>query len=239
MVNVLEQAGVMLAGRRRVAVATVLPSGQRVLFDEHGTPIQGDLPQPLIDAVAAVVPGLIAREASGVMDAAGAEVFVEVLVPPPRLLLFGGGPIGEAVCAVAAAAGFEVEVGDPRPAFAVAERFPSAVAVHCGWPDQLLASAMVDGSTFVVSVLHEARFEDEVLTGVLRSPARYIGALGSRRTHAGRVDRLRESGFTSEEIGRIHAPVGLSIGAATPGEIAVAIVAEMVATRRQPSQNHP
>ena len=165
---------------------------------------------------------------SGTVD----EVFVEVLAPDPRLLVFGAGPIAEALCSMAATAGFLVEVADPRPAFARKERFPDAAAVHCGWPADLVPLLAPDGASYAVSLLHEARFEDELLPELLRSDARYLGALGSRRTHAARCNRLREAGFSSEDVARIHGPVGLGIGASTPAEIAVSILAEVVAVRR-------
>jgi len=231
-VSILESAAERLADRRPGALAVMVPTGPRALFDEVGNLLEGGLPSDVADQVAAAVPDLISAETSRLVPAGTSEVFVEVLVPPPRLLLFGAGPIGEAVCAAAAAAGFVVEVGDPRPAFALSERFPAAAVVRCGWPDQLIAQQVVDSATYIVSVLHEARFEDELLPAVLRSPARYLGALGSRRTHAARVARLRSQGFSDEDLERISAPVGLPIGAATPEEIAVAIVAEMVAVRR-------
>jgi len=231
-VTVLEEAVRLLAERRTGAMAVMLPEGRRALFDEEGTLLCGDLPPAVVSVVAAAVPDLVRREASMVVTAGDVEVFVEALVPPPRLLLFGAGPIGEAVCAVAAIAGFVVEVGDPRPAFVAADRFPAASSVRCGWPAEVLAAAGVDGNSYVVSVLHEARFEDELLPGVLRSPARYVGALGSRHTHQARLTRLEAAGFTDLDLARIRAPIGLSIGAMTPEEIAVAILAEMIAVRR-------
>lgn len=230
--STLEAAARLVAERRRGALATMVPQGTRGLFSDAGELLVGELPDEVVRETAAAVPDLVAREVSRLIEAGGAEVFVEVLVPPPRLLLFGAGPIGEAVCAVAALAGFVVEVGDPRPAFALPERFPAAAAVRCGWPDEVVSQQGIDAGTYVVSVLHEARFEDELLPIVLRSPARYVGALGSRRTHAARTARLRERGFSDDDIGRIHAPVGLPIGAATPEEIAVAVVGQMVAVRR-------
>lgn len=231
--TILEQAARMLAERRRSVVATELPPGEgRGLLDETGSLLDGNLEPDQVAAVAQVVPDLLNREVSRVIQVGDGEVFAEALVPPPRLLLFGAGPIGEAVCAVAALAGFVVEVGDPRPAFALVERFAAAAAVRCGWPDELLAAAPADRETFVVSVLHEARFEDDLLPGVLRSPARYVGALGSRRTHAARIARLGERGFSTADLARLHAPIGLDIGAMTPEEIAVAIVAEMISVRR-------
>jgi len=222
----------MLSERRSGALATVLAEGSRALFDAEGTLIEGSLPPAAVEEVAARVPDLVRTESSRIVEIDGVEVFVEVLVPPPRLLLFGAGPIGEAVCAAAALAGFSVEVCDPRPAFARPDRFPAAASVVAAWPDDALERMAVDPGTYVVSVLHEARFEDQLLPPVLATDARYVGALGSRRTHEARIARLREKGFDDLQTARIHAPVGLDIGATTPEEIAIAIVAEMVAVRR-------
>jgi xanthine dehydrogenase accessory factor len=232
VVTILASAARLLAERRAGALATALPDGMRALFDADGSVLEGDLPPAMAAAVAARVPDLVRAESSRIVDADGVEVFVEVLVPAPRLLLFGAGPIGEAVCAAASLAGFTVEVCDPRPAFARSDRFPGATSVVAAWPDEALARTAVDPGTYVVSVLHEARFEDQLLPAVLATDARYVGALGSRRTHEGRVARLRRRGIDEESIARIHAPVGLDIGATTPEEIAIAIVAEMVAVRR-------
>ena len=153
----------------------------------------------------------------------------------PSLRIFGAGPIAEALCALAARAGFEVTVGDPRPAHAQPSRFPDAVTVACGWPDDLVAALPLDRRSFVVSLLHAERFEDVLLPLALQSEARYIGALGSRKTHADRIERLQAAGFDDAAVGRIHGPVGLSIGAVTPEEIAIAILAEIVQVGHQAS----
>ena len=183
------------------------------------------------DVVAAVV-RCIDREAAGSVTVGG-EWFVDVITPPPTLRLFGAGPIAEALCALAARAGFRVVVGDPRAAHALVERYPDAEMVSCGWPDDLVAALPFDRRCFVVSLLHAERYEDLLLPLALRSEARYVGALGSRKTHGARVERLHAAGFGEADLERIHGPIGLSIGAISPEEIAVAILAEMVQVRRR------
>jgi len=224
----LEAARELLEARRSGALLTWLADGSKAVVDGEGRVVAGSAPGEVVDEALA----LIAVSRSGTIQSDGGEVFVEVLEPEPRLLVFGAGPIAEALCAMAAVAGFVVEVADPRPSFAREDRFPRAASVRKGWPADLVPEIAPDASSYAVSLLHEARFEDELLPALLRSDARYLGALGSRRTHADRRRRLEEAGFTADEIDRIQGPVGLDIGAMTPGEIAVAILAEVIAMRR-------
>lgn len=206
--------------------------GRRLLVDASGAVIAGDDGEY---RVASEVTARIATGRSGMVESASVSWFVDVIAPPPTLRLFGAGPIAEALCALAARAGFRVVVGDPRPAHARPERFPDAAAVVCGWPDDLVSADPLDADSFVVSLLHAERFEDVLLPLVLRSGARYVGTLGSRATHAARLDRLRAAGLAEDDLRRIHGPVGLAIGAVTPEEIAVAILAEMIQVRRRPA----
>ncbi|MEX1207681.1 MAG: XdhC family protein [Acidimicrobiia bacterium] len=230
MIDPLDAARDLLVHRRAGALITGLESGDRVLLSASGEVLAGGFEVP--DEVKARAVELVRRGRSGTVTTETGEFFIEAISPPPRLLVFGAGPIAEALCAMAAMVGFEVEVGDPRPAFARESRFPAAFAVKVGWPDELLAAWAPDAATYVVSLLHEARFEAELMPALLRTPARYIGALGSMRTHVARIERLSREGFSNEEIDRIHGPVGLGIGGVTPEEIAVSIVAEMVSVRR-------
>jgi xanthine dehydrogenase accessory factor len=207
-------------------------AGVPFLVDASGKVLAGEPGGWLTPEVVEEIARRIDREASGVVPAAGSEIFLDVITPPPTLRLFGAGPIAEALCRLAARAGFRVVVGDPRAAHALPERYPDAVTVSCGWPEDLVAADPFDRRTFVVSLLHIERFEDPLLPLALRAGVRYLGALGSRKTHAARLERLRAAGHTPEELDRIHGPVGLSIGAVTPEEIAVAILAEMVQVRR-------
>lgn len=204
----------------------------RALVDGSGRIVAGSPVGDDVDGIGSQAVSMIAAGESGVIELGGARLFVEALVPDPTLFLFGAGPIAEALSAMAARSGFAVEVSDPRSAFARRERFPDAVGVRCAWPEDVLEDVVLDDQTYVVSLLHEARFEEALFPVVLRSPARYVGALGSSRTHAARVSRLREQGFDESAIGRIHGPIGLAIGAVTPEEIAVSILAQMVQVRR-------
>lgn len=161
----------------------------------------------------------------------GAEpVFVHPVRPAFRLIVIGAVRIAQSLAPLAAEAGFEVTIVDPRPAFATPERFPGFFLV-CQWPDKALPALGVDASTAVVTLTHDAKPDDMALAYALRSPALYIGALGGRKSHAKRVARLKERGLTEAEIGRIRAPVGLDIGAETPAEIALSIIAEIVAAK--------
>ncbi len=233
MIEPLEVARDLAASGRSGALVTLFhgdTTGERMVFDASGGVLVGaqSVPAALITEVLLC----IERETAGLVTAEGLEAFVDVIVPMPSLRIFGAGPIAEVLCSLAALAGFEVRVGDPRPAHAQPARFPDAVSVTCGWPDDLVTAHPLDKRTFVVSLLHAERFEDVLLPLALRSEARYIGALGSRKTHADRVERLRAAGFGDAAVARIHGPVGLAIGAITPEEIAIAILAEIVQVRR-------
>ena len=230
MTHPFDAARGLLEARRAGAVLTSLRDGSKAVIDADGQVVAGSVGGG--EEVISAAIGMIESGRSGAVPSGSDEIFVEVLEPEPRLLIFGAGPIAEALCAMASLAGFTVEVGDPRPAFAREERFPQAAAVRLGWPGDLIAGMAPDQSTYAVSLLHEARFEDDLLPALLRSEARYVGALGSKRTHAARSRRLERAGFGAADVARIHGPVGLDIGAATPAEIAVAILGELISARR-------
>lgn len=187
----------------------------------------------------AVPPALAAEAEAAIRDdaarsvALGAESwFVHPHNPPLRLVVVGAVHIAQALVPMAAALGFAVTVVDPRRAFATAERMGGGVTISTDWPDEAMAALAPDARTAVVTLTHDPKLDDPALGVALRSPAFYVGALGSRRTHAKRVARLAEAGLTEAEIGRIHAPVGLDIGAVSAPEIAVSILAQIVAARR-------
>ena len=234
MNRVLEAARALAESEASGALVTILSGtaiGSRFLLDRDGALLAGSVPPGIgghIDAVTRAV----AVERTGTVQLEGAEALVEVIAPAPTLRLFGAGPIAEALCRLAARAGFRVMVGDPRAHLVTEDRFPDAIAVESGWPDDLLQRRPLDHRSFVVSVLHEVRFEDALLPHAAQSAARYVGALGSKKTHAARLERLAELGVSPEDLERIRGPVGLPIGAATPEEIAVSILAEMVQARR-------
>ncbi len=160
-----------------------------------------------------------------------ATFFIESFAPPLSLWIVGGTHTAIPLCRMAREVGFEVTIVDPRPSYASKERFPDATAIVEAWPEEALARAPLDDYTYVVTLTHDAKFDLPTLRQVLRSNVRYIGALGSRKTHAARKEKLLAEGFNETEIARIHAPIGLDLGARTAEEIALSILAELVAVR--------
>jgi xanthine dehydrogenase accessory factor len=159
------------------------------------------------------------------------DVFVEVYPAPLRLVIVGASHAAAPLTRLASALGFRVTVADARAAFAVPERFPEAEQVLKGWPQDVLPRLQFDESTYVVLLSHDAKFDEPTLAHVVPSRARYIGAIGSRRTQKTRFDRLRAEGYTEEQLARVYGPVGLDLGARTPEETALAILAEITAVR--------
>jgi xanthine dehydrogenase accessory factor len=168
---------------------------------------------------------------SGVVELEGERVFVESLGPAPRLLVFGAVDLAEALCRAARNLGWRTVVADARARFATGERLPSADEVVVAWPDEALARVEPDDRTAVVVLTHEERWDVPALAGALATNAFYVGALGSRRTQASRRERLLEAGVSEEQLERLHGPAGLDLGAASPAETALSILAEIVATR--------
>jgi xanthine dehydrogenase accessory factor len=161
------------------------------------------------------------------------KVFLTVHVPSPKLVITGAVHISQALAPMGQLLGYDVTIVDPRTAFASIERFPD-VKVIAEWPDVALPSVGIDRYTAFVALTHDPKIDDPGLDAALRSDCFYIGALGSRKTHARRVTRLKqERGFTDNDIGRIHSPIGLDIGAVSPSEIAVAIIGEITQRLRQ------
>jgi xanthine dehydrogenase accessory factor len=158
-------------------------------------------------------------------------VFIEAFTPPPRLLVFGAIDFASAVARIGRYLGYHVTVCDARPVFATTKRFPDADDVVCMWPDKYLRSAVVDERTVITVLTHDPKFDVPLLEVALRTPAAYIGAMGSRRTHADRLQRLREAGLTDDELARLRSPIGLDLGARTPEETAVSIAAEIIGLR--------
>jgi xanthine dehydrogenase accessory factor len=163
--------------------------------------------------------------ASGAID-----IFVESYAPPPTMYIVGAVHIAIPLVTFAKELGFRTIVVDARGVFATPERFAHADHLINAWPDEVLEGKL-NSNSYVVLLTHDPKLDDPALKVALPSPARYIGALGSPRTHAKRVARLREEGMTEEQLARLHAPIGLSIGAKTPEEIAVSIIAEVIAVR--------
>ncbi|HXP76826.1 MAG TPA: XdhC family protein [Stellaceae bacterium] len=212
---------------RPAALVTHLKSGQHALVDGAG--IDGDL---RIDATAlAAVHVAIRDDRSTTVETPDGRLFVEVFNPVLRLIVVGAVHAAQPLARMAAIAGHAVTIVDPRSAFATAERFPG-VDLCAEWPDEAMPRLKPDRRTAIVTLTHDPKIDDPALTVALKSEAFYVGALGSKRTHAGRCQRLKEAGFADAEIARIHGPVGLSIGALTPAEIAVSILAEITQVLR-------
>lgn len=169
---------------------------------------------------------------SGQVEIEGQSLFLNVYVPAPRIVAIGAVHITQALHAMAAAAGFDMRIIDPRTAFATPERFAGADLV-ADWPEDVLAETPLDAYTALVAVTHDPKIDDFPISDALSKGCFYVGALGSRKTHAKRVERLMALGLGVEEIGRISAPIGLDIGASTPGEIAVAILADIIRALRR------
>jgi xanthine dehydrogenase accessory factor len=205
-----------------VVLATRLDDGaQTLIYRDHAD--GGFEPSEATRAAAAAA---TQDDKSGTVETDQGRIFFEVFNPPQRMIIVGGVHIAQPLARMAGVAGYEVIVVDPRGAFATAERFPGVTLV-VEWPDEAIPRLDPDRRTAVVTLTHDPKIDDPALQSVLRSEAFYIGALGSRRTHAGRLERLREAGFSDEEMARIHGPVGLSIGATSPAEIAVSILAQI------------
>lgn len=214
-----------IAAGRAAAVVTELASGRRCMVSASAHDGELALSQPALAAVHAA----IAAGGSGALD--DSALFVDVVAPPLRLLLIGAVHVAQALAPMAQLAGYEVTVIDPRAAFASAARFPGTRVV-VQWPEEALPGLRPDARTAVITLTHNARIDEAALTLALRTEAFFVGALGSRRTHAARCERLREAGFDVAALERIRGPVGLAIGALTPAEIAIAVLAEMTAALR-------
>jgi xanthine dehydrogenase accessory factor len=202
--------------------------GKKILFDEDLTQ-SGTLGSPELDAQAR-------RAAEDHLWAETSElqgpVFVDVVAPAPRLIMFGAVPIAAALCTLSRAAGWRPFVVDPRQRFATRERFPDAEEILATWPDEAFAQlGGIDPATSIVVLTHDPKLDDAALMIALRSPARFVGAMGSRRAQQSRRERLLAAGIAEEELALLAAPVGLDLGAVSAEETALSILAEVVATR--------
>lgn len=215
---------------RPIVVATDLSSGEKTWIEGGSAAGPVRIDETVLTAAAAA---LWDDRSRTVETGDGRRLFLHVFNPPLRLLIVGAVHIAQSLAPIASLAGYAVTVIDPRGSFATAGRFPG-VALTDEWPDEALAALKPDARTAIVTLTHDPKLDDPALHGALRSECFYIGSLGSRRTHASRVRRLEQEGFRAEEIGRIHGPVGLDIGAASPAEIALAIMGEITAALRKP-----
>ena len=217
--------------RRAVAIATVVSAeggfGSHILVDEGGI-LADELDSEVVDAVERA---LQERRSARLRLADGRDFFIDVILPVPTLIMVGGVHISIALTTIAHTLGFRTIVIDPRRIFGSEERFAHADALHDDWPDDALEKLGVDRSSAVAALTHDPKLDDPALGVALRSPAFFVGALGSRKTQARRLSRLKKQGLTDTELEKLHAPIGLSIGSRTPEEIALAIMAQIVAAR--------
>ncbi|MDP7393175.1 MAG: XdhC family protein [Alphaproteobacteria bacterium] len=175
------------------------------------------------------------RDKGEMLDESGKRYFLQPFPPPKRMIVVGAVHIAQSLVPMAKLSGYDVTIIDPREAFASEARFPGVNLSH-SWPDEAMTVLDPDRRTAVVTLTHDPKLDDPALTVALRSNAFYIGSLGSKRTHAKRLERLRGDGLTEVELGRINAPIGLDIGAVSPAEIAVSIMGEITAILHAPAQ---
>jgi xanthine dehydrogenase accessory factor len=227
----LEMLQLLVAARRRNQPAVLvrgLASGRQVLIDDTGAHGDtGDVPDQLLQR---------AREAlhydgAVTLEVAQERYLLQTLSSPPRLIIIGAVHIAQALIPMARIAGYEVQLIDPRAAFASPERFPGTDIVN-KWPQEIMEEVSWDSRTAVVTLSHDAKIDEPALKAALESDAFYIGALGSKNNHAKRLKRLAEHGFDDAALARIAGPIGLPIGGRSPAEIAVSILAQIIQSRR-------
>jgi xanthine dehydrogenase accessory factor len=221
--DVLKAMNVAHRERRASAVVTRLSDGDQRFVEAETLGA---------DPLAAEIEAALRRGKSGSVVVGEQTFFLTVRTPSPRLTLIGAVHISQALAPMARIAGLDVTIVDPRSGFATPERFPET-PVLAQWPDEALAAAPLDRYTAICLLTHDPKIDDPALRMALRSDCFYIGALGSKKTHAKRLERMGAEGFDGPALGRIRAPIGLDIGAVSPSEIAVAILGEIVSSLRQ------
>ncbi|MEJ7840500.1 MAG: XdhC/CoxI family protein [Rubrobacter sp.] len=232
-----------LAEQSPVAVATVIEGpenslGGKLLVtpeDHEGSAGNDDLDRAIVEAARGLLEGGKTETRHfgprGQRRMEDVAVFVQSFAPPPKMYVFGAIDFASAVARIGKFLGYRVIVCDARAVFATRERFPSADEVIVAWPDEFLKTAEVDHRSVICVLTHDPKFDVPVLKAALETKAGYIGAMGSRRTHKNRTARLKEEGVSDEQLGRVSSPVGLDIGSRTPEETAVAVAAEIIASR--------
>ncbi len=243
MGNLLSRWHAALAEQSPVAVATVIEGpenslGGKLLVtpdDHEGSAGNDDLDRAIVEAARGLLEGGKTETRHfgprGQRRMEDVAVFVQSFAPPPKMYVFGAIDFASAVARIGKFLGYRVIVCDARAVFATRERFPSADEVIVAWPDEFLKTAEVDHRSVICVLTHDPKFDVPVLKAALETKAGYIGAMGSRRTHNNRTARLKEEGVSDEQLGRVSSPVGLDIGSRTPEETAVAVAAEIIASR--------
>ncbi|MCC2610083.1 XdhC family protein [Neorhizobium petrolearium] len=209
---------------RQAAIAVTDISDGKIQVILEGEDVSGPLGEEIAKA--------FRSGKAGTVDVEGRSLFLNVHLPPPRIVVIGAVHISQALARLAPVAGYDLTIIDPRTAFATEERF-EGVELIADWPEDVLKDRPLDAYTALAALTHDPKIDDFPLSEALKAGCFYVGALGSRKTHAKRVERLKEMGRTDNEIGRIAAPIGLDIGAASPAEIALATLAQIVQAFRR------
>ena len=211
--------------RNTIIVATEINSGKQIIINEkNDTDINNKI---LIAAKNNIIQGK-----SEVLEIESNKWFINITLPPLRLITVGAVHIAQPLAEIATISGYEVIIIDPRAAFANTQRFPDIKIIN-EWPEVALNELAIDNRTAVVTLTHDPKLDDSALNAALKSKAFYIGSLGSKKTHKARVQRLKIANFSEDEINRIHGPIGLAIGAKSPQEIAISIISEIITIRNK------
>ncbi|HAA93799.1 MAG TPA: xanthine dehydrogenase [Rhodospirillaceae bacterium] len=220
------------SAKQQAALVTPISGGSQTLV------VDGDVVSgPELDASLKVeLAAAFAADRSRMIGEGEDRTFIHIFNPPKRMILVGAVHIAQSLAPMAALSGYDVTVIDPRGAFATNERFPG-VTLITEWPDDAMPKLTPDRRTAIVTLTHDPKIDDPALVAALNSEAFYIGSLGSRRTHASRLERLRAEGFGDTELDRIHGPVGLNIGAVSPAEIAISILGQVTEVLHRPRQD--
>jgi len=211
--------------RNTIIVATEINSGEQIIINEkNDTDINNRI---LIAAKNNIIQGK-----SEILEIESNKWFINITLPPLRLITVGAVHIAQPLAEIATISGYEVIIIDPRAAFANTQRFPDIKIIN-EWPEVALNELAIDNRTAVVTLTHDPKLDDSALNAALKSKAFYIGSLGSKKTHKARVQRLKIANFSEDEINKIHGPIGLSIGAKSPQEIAISIISEIITIRNK------
>jgi len=224
--DVLQKVLAARSEHRKVATVSVLNSKEQFVYPDEPGRIEKLQDADDRSELTAGIDAAMRRDKSRVVEVAGQRYFVHVHSTPLKMIVVGAVHIAQALVPLAVIAGYRVLVVDPRRAFASDARFPG-VGISTDWPDKALSAEDIDSRTAIVTLTHDPKLDDPALDVALNSEAFYIGSLGSRRTHASRLERLYANGHTTDDTARIHGPIGLDIGASSPAEIAVSILAEV------------
>ena len=208
--------------RQKIIFATEIQTGKQLFLDSNS---KNTLDKKILNASKKI----LADGKSGIIDINKSLWFINISLPPLRLVIVGAVHIAQPLAKIASTIGYEVSIIDPRSAFANDKRFPN-IKIIKDWPEEALEDFNIDNRTAVVTLTHDPKLDDAALSAALKSNAFYIGSLGSKKTHNARIQRLKMANFNDKDINKIHGPIGLSIGAKSPEEIAVSIISEIVAT---------